>query len=318
MNRINFWASDFSLKSGEGKLARMFVNKLKQKNTTNKIIQIKSRFTKNDGNLKNQFFSSFLHKYLIPLYGAFRLWVFYFRGGKICYLNYLPLWNFTIFLLLPPKCILGPITGTIDKQAQFFLKKLLENISALIIKIRYKKIIFANNFYQDKFKNHFHNFIMSDFGTKNTKNKNKFDFIFYIRDEFLEKNTFIKNLIEHLSLLNYKIVTIGGTINIRGVKNFGYCGHKKTQKIISSCKYSVANRENLYSFFTQDCLKNNLIVFYNEQFKQYEQLKLKNFNPINFDNHNLAIKRILLTIKTNAIKNNFKKINFSEYFNNLI
>ena len=295
----------------------MFVNNLKQKNTTNKIIQIKSRFTKNDSNLKNQFFSSFFHKYLIPLYGAFRLWIFYFRGDKICYLNYLPLWNFTIFLLLPPKCILGPITGTIDKQAQFFLKRLLENISTLIIKIRYKKIIFANNFCQDKFKNHFHNFIMSDFRAKNTKNKKKFDFIFYIRDEFLKKNNFIRNLIYRLSL-NYKIATIAGTININGVKNFGYCSYKKTQKIISSCKYSVTNRENLYSFFTQDCLKNNLIVFYNEQFRPYEKIKLKNFYPINYDNYNLAIKKILLIIKKNPKKINFKKINFNEYFSDLI
>ena len=27
------------------------------------------------------------------------------------YLNYLPLWNFLIFILLPPKTLLGPITG---------------------------------------------------------------------------------------------------------------------------------------------------------------------------------------------------------------
>lgn len=318
MNKIVFWASDFSIKSGEGKLARMFVNKLKQKKTVNKLFHIKSRFAKNNSNLKNPFFSSFFHKYAIPLYGALRLWIFYLRGNKICYLNYLPLWNFTIFLLLPPKCILGPITGTVDKQAEFFFKKLLENISSLIIKLRYKKIIFANNFYQNKFKNNFHNFILSEFKIKHNKNKSKFDFIFYIRNEFAKKNIFIKKLIEHLSLLNYKILTIGDTINIKNVINLGYCSHKKIEKIISTCKYALANRENLYSFFAQDCLKNNLIVFYNEEFKQFEQLKLKNFKPINYDNHNVAIKKILLATKTNLIKNNFKKINFDEYFNNLI
>ena len=78
MNRINFWASDFSLKSGEGKLARMFVNKLKQKNTTNKIIQIKSRFTKNDGNLKNQFFSSFFAQIFDSSVWSFSLMGFLF------------------------------------------------------------------------------------------------------------------------------------------------------------------------------------------------------------------------------------------------
>jgi len=38
---------------------------------------------------------------------------------------------------------------------------------------------------------------------------------------------------------------------------------KKANKIISECKYAISNPENLYSFFVQDCLSNNLIVFYN-------------------------------------------------------
>ena len=33
------------------------------------------------------------------------------KNKEICYINYLPLWNFLIFILLPPKTILGPVTG---------------------------------------------------------------------------------------------------------------------------------------------------------------------------------------------------------------
>ena len=33
------------------------------------------------------------------------------KGNKTCYVNYLPMWNFLVFLILPPSTLLGPITG---------------------------------------------------------------------------------------------------------------------------------------------------------------------------------------------------------------
>lgn len=110
--------------------------------------------------------------------------------------------------------------------------------------------------------------------------------------------------------LNFKIVTIGDKIQKKNILNFGYQNKNITQKIISSCRYSLCNRENLYSFFAQDCLKNNLTVFYNSQFKKYEILKISNFYPINFNDHNLATKQILnkISIKKKKILFLLKKI----------
>ena len=45
-NKIIFWASDYSSKSGEGKLAKLFISKLKIYKKNTKIIPIKSLFTK--------------------------------------------------------------------------------------------------------------------------------------------------------------------------------------------------------------------------------------------------------------------------------
>ena len=146
-NKIVFWASDYSDKSGEGKLALLFVNRLKKYNKNNKTKLIKSIFTKTNKKGNKIFFSSWIHKYLGSIYGAGNLWYYYFRGYKTCYLNYLPLWNFLIFLFLPPNSILGPIPGSVSRSNSFFLKKVLERISVPIIKLRYKKVIFSNNFY---------------------------------------------------------------------------------------------------------------------------------------------------------------------------
>ena len=180
-NKIVFWASDYSDKSGEGKLALLFVKKLKKYNKNIKTKLIKSIFTKTNKKGNKIFFTSWLHKYLGPIYGAGILWFYYFRSYKTCYLNYLPLWNFLIFLLLPPNSILGPITGSISRSNSFFLKKILERISVLIIKLRYKKVIFSNNFYKKIFKKSLHNFIMSNFSARNSEyKKNMILFFIYV------------------------------------------------------------------------------------------------------------------------------------------
>jgi len=320
VNKIIFWASDYSSRSGEGILARIFIKKLKKNKKIDHIYRIKSNFVKLDINLSKKKFTSLIHKYIIPLYGVLNLWFFSLKNHKTAYLNYLPLWNFVILLLLPPNCLLGPITGTIDEKKKFFLKNLLEKISEIIIKIRYKKAIFANNFFKNRFEEHLHNFIISDFKKVNIESKKKYDFIFYIRKDFFNKNYFFQNLISNLLNLNFKIVTIGDKIQKKNILNFGYQNRKITQKIISSCRYSVSNRENLYSFFAQDCLKNNLTVFYNSQFKKYEIFKTSNLYPINFEDYNLATNQILKKIN-NKKKNfivSFRKNLFDNYFNNLI
>ena len=75
------------------------------------------------------------------------------RKKKIVYLNYLPLWNFLIFLILPSKTVLGPITGGAEflqvNNFNTYLRKyffpLLYKISLTIINIKFKKVIFSTN-----------------------------------------------------------------------------------------------------------------------------------------------------------------------------
>jgi len=318
-NKIIFWASDYSSKSGEGKLAKLFISKLKIYKKNTKIIPIKSLFTKKNNNLKKAFFTTRLHKYVGPIYGIIYLWYFFLKGYRPCYLNYCPLWNFIVFLFLPPTTILGPITGSALKDTKFFAKNLFEQISIMIIKVRYQNIIFSNNFYRNTFKKSYHNFILLDFSIKKmNNNKKKYDFIFYIRSEFYKKNVFLQSLINDLLKLNFTIATIGDKIKLDKVINFGHCDKNKVNKIISLSEYAIGNKENLYSFFTQDCLKHNLIVFYNIDFLNYELFKFNNFYPIVYNNQRLALKQILKKIKIKKKSNHFKKINFDNYFKDLL
>jgi hypothetical protein len=110
------WCSDFENYRGEGILARIFLEKISF--NSNKKFFIKTPgntylFYNNNITLikKKDFNLNFFNKYIILFYGIFLIWVNFYKKKNIIYLNYLPLWNFFIFFLLPRKTILGPITG---------------------------------------------------------------------------------------------------------------------------------------------------------------------------------------------------------------
>ena len=89
MNEIYFWANDTKKNSGEGILALNFLNLLKTKFRDHKLINL-NKFKK-----KNNFF----YNYFTPFFGVILIWKYYFQGKKICYINYLPIWNFLILFL---------------------------------------------------------------------------------------------------------------------------------------------------------------------------------------------------------------------------
>ena len=194
------------------------------------------------------------------------MWSKFLNNKKTCYINYLPLWNFLIFLLLPPRTIIGPITGTIlRKKIYSIIFYFFEIISLCIIKLRHEKVFFSHNFYIINYrlnKKHFiGNFIFKDFFYRKKNKNKKYDFIVYFRKGEKLYQNYIFKIIKKMNSLNYKFAIIGDKIILKDSKNFGYISRKKANKIISQSKYAIANPENLYSYFVQDCLSNHLIVF---------------------------------------------------------
>ena len=53
--------------------------------------------------------------------GIIYSWIYYLKGFRVIYINYLPLWNPIPFVTLPPNSVLGPITGSV-----FIRKKIFE------------------------------------------------------------------------------------------------------------------------------------------------------------------------------------------------
>ena len=91
--KIFIWCCDFNKNSGEGIIANKFINDLKLNNSYRKL-RINSP--------KNKSKNLLVERFIKPFIGLIYLWKIYifYKNKDICYVNYLPLWNFILFLLL--------------------------------------------------------------------------------------------------------------------------------------------------------------------------------------------------------------------------
>lgn len=267
--KLYIWASDISNVSGEGKLARLFIANF-NKNIKYKIILNKKRK---------------YHRYFSPLVGILFCWQKYLNKQKVCYLNYLPLWNFLIFVFLPPGTLLGPITGGANFKKSFtlnyfiraFLFPIFYKISECFLNLRFNKIVFSTDLLKEylsnkiKKKSEF-NYILKNIKIKKKINKN-IDFIIYYRKHKNKLNLFPYKFIKKLILKNFKVIVVGDKLRINFVKNLGYIKNKTLDEIQSRSKFTIASNENIYSFFTLECIQNNVKIIVDKKHKY----KVKDF-----------------------------------------
>jgi hypothetical protein len=323
-NRFYFWASDLRENSGEGILANKFLADIKKYNKKYILINI----NKNRGN-----YNTFFNKYILNFFGAIKLWKYYFKGYKIIYINYLPIWNFFIFLILPPKTIFGPITGTLlfNKESLFdyicrgILLTAFINIGLFIIFLRRKKILFStellkHNIKKNKYTRCYFNYVLQTFtGFWSGKNKRKIDFLIYNRKHKNKNNTFVENFIKNVNR-KYKIVVVGDQINLKNVSNRGHISREKLKSLLQNTKYTFGSSENLYTLFVLDAISKGVFIFYDKRLKIFNsQIKYNNMMAINYNDITSSFKYIVRKINSKKIlakSNYFKKKNYEKYFKN--
>jgi hypothetical protein len=279
-NNLFIWVCDYSENSGEGKLARLFINHLNKKKQFNINLNQKKKFKQ---------------KYLPTFFGICYCWKKYFKNEKVCYLNYLPFWNFLIFVFLPPKTIIGPITGgsNFPKSPYFnylirgFIFPIFYKISEFFINLRNVEIIFSTdllkkNLFKKTIKKSKFNFILKIF-SKQKKQKKKIDFIIYYRRHKNKVSFFPYQFVEKLVKSNYKISIVGDKLKMPLVKNLGKLSNKKVLQLQASAKYTIASEENIYSIFVIECISNYVKVILNERQSNKIKFFKKNFIKVNFD-----------------------------------
>jgi hypothetical protein len=318
---IFIWSSDFEEFTGEGLLARSFVENLFATKNKIKIVSNNSVFFYNKKILikkKKKYKNNFINKYLFPYYGILLIWYYYLKNKKTVYINYLPLWNFIIFLLLPRDTLLGPITGNLYKakvnSLNSFIRKIIFPlfyfISIKIIFKKYKNIVFSTDNLKELVYTKLKKFCLFNicllFYKKRKIVKKNIDFLFYFRKHASKNNQFLEFIIKQLADRGFKIVVVGDKFNYKKIKNYTNIPRVKLLPLLDQTRYSVSVGDNLYSLFFLDCLSCNVILFYNKH------LKFKNnffldfpLIPLNFNDFEISLKIIILKYKNFY----FEKIN---------
>tara|TARA_B110000114_G_C15056987_1_gene383687 strand:+ start:285 stop:1181 length:897 start_codon:yes stop_codon:yes gene_type:complete len=293
---IYVWACDYSSKTGEGNLAKLFVNlqlnKYKKKN-----IKGPKDFT------KKYYYKVITYKYMAPIIGIFFCWKYYLKNKEICYINYLPLWNFIVFLLLPPRTIIGPITGgsfyivdDFQSLVRRYIFPIFYKFSIFLILKRNYTIIFATDLLKKKLpkklidKSSF-NFVFYLFKPKKISKKIKNSFVIYYKKHKNKNKFFPYNFIKKLLKFNYKIYIIGDFLNIKNVKNFGFIKKDRLYKLLKKTKYSILSGENIFSLFTMDCINNNIKILVNKEYNYKIIHFKKHFKSINMENKNNTLTK---------------------------
>ena len=267
MSQKYFWVCDFSTNTGEGNLARLYLKKIKNKK---KVISCDLFF-------KNKIIKKIInYKYISPFFGILICWYLFFKKKDITYINYLPLWNFLIFLLLPPSTKIGPITGgaIFPKNNQYLIRNyifpILYRFSEIIINLRYEKVLFSTSLLKKyllkkTIKKSEFNFVFDYIKIKNKKKK-IIDFLIYFRrhknKEDLFNYSFLKKITMRQSL---KICIVGDRLNLPKIKNLGYISNTRLIDLLSKTKYTLSSNENIFSFFNIECINNNVKIYANKK-----------------------------------------------------
>lgn len=327
-NIIYAWSSDFEDFTGEGILARNYLNKvlgnykvkikIKSNNSeyvifNNKIKKIRSSKYKN--NFVNKYIKLFLGILYIRRYNA--------RGYKTLYINYLPLWNFLIFLFLPKNTYLGPITGgkyivkslTFNAVVRKYMFPILFKLSSLILEKKNINLLFSTNMLKDYLtnkilKNSIFELNLICFEPKRRKKKD-IDFLFYYRIHANKSNYFMSKLINRLADNKKKIYVVGDKFPNHEVKNLGNIKRELVLEYLSRTKFSLNSGENFYSLFALDCISNHVTLFVDKKSYVKKNYFLdKNIYPLNLNKFSISYETICKKIiKQKIFFNNFTLIN---------
>ena len=290
--KIFVWACDYSDNTGEGKLARLFLNKMNEKDNFYFILNQKKKIKQ---------------KYLSTIFGIIYCWKKFLKNERVCYLNYLPLWNFLIFIFLPPKTILGPITGGANYSKSNLLSyftrgiifPIFYKISEYSLSLRQSNLVFSTDLlkkYLSKktIKKSSFNFVVKNFLlTKKVRRRKKIDFLIYYRKHNNKISYFPYNLVKKLIRLKYKVHIVGDKLNFPNIKNYGFISSNKLSNLQSLAKYTIMSHENPYSFFILECLSNDVKIIVKQDMKRKIILPKKNLIKLDYDSFN-SIKKLRL------------------------
>ena len=207
---------------------------------------------------------------------------------------------------MPPKTILGPITGGANYSKSnifsYFIRgiifPLFYKISEFSLNLRHSNLVFSTDLLKKYLskktirKSNF-NFIVKNFLWKNIKRRKKIDFLIYYRKHSNKMNFFPYDFIKKLIKLKFKVHIVGDKLNLPNIKNYGFISNERLSNLQSLTKYTIMSGENPYSFFILECMSKDVKIIIKKNMKKNIALPKKNLIELDYDSLN-SIKKLKL------------------------
>jgi hypothetical protein len=330
-NSLFIWATDFRPYGGEGILSREFSTELSRfhKNinvvvvSTDRISKYKSGLLINEKILidtkgfDQDLNQGVYNKYFAPFKGVFLLRKYRKKYKYIAYINYLPLWNIFLFLLLPKQTILGPIVGGYPGVSRSLFRRLFfpffYMLSGKIISKRFKSISLGNPgtyvYFPTKYRDSIVTNIFGALPSINILRKHKilnqnivkeYDVFVYYRIHSTRYPVEMENIVNELSFAGFRVCIIGDNIDNDRVFNYGFLPHEDTIRLLSKSQISIAFSQNIFSliFFESIAVGTPPLVFSGGGHEKYKNFV--NFSDLDkcfYEISSLDAKKVCDTTK---------------------
>lgn len=261
--------------------------------------------------------------YLITFYHAFLANFFKNKSNDVFFLNYLPLWNFLIFLILDKKIIIGPITGNSVPRFSFsffrnLLFPILNFLSSFIILLKWKNI-YPSNFHVGKYfriKNYFYPSIINikfDISQKTVIN-NRVNIGFYYRSHPIKNCGYFINFLNRYSNLYDDVIFHifgefpGDLENNFNVIYHGYLNSVELNQLFSHFDgYITLSEENagILTWLAFNYSLPSLTLEKTEASNLYGNQLCVSINNLNYNEIAIGIINLIDLIKNDDVKNVF-------------
>ncbi len=293
-NAVVVWASDFEGIGGEGVLANLVVNALVAGFPGRAIIvvspyAIHAMRSGKPSHIRaiNPFGlppltsahqdnrQTFFTKYIVPFAGACFLRSIAKRR-KTMYLNYLPLWNFLLLLLIPRSSVLGPVVGgyppavsmrqLVKKPAVLVrgaLMPLCYFAGAAVITRKFPLLVLGNpctyRFFPASYRRNILFSCVNILAARATTVADRpempaYDVFFYLRGHPSRHPEASRTLLAEISRLGYKVCVAGDLANVPGVTDKGYVPHERLLRLLVDSASFVCLSDNLFAITTIEAL----------------------------------------------------------------
>ena len=143
-------------------------------------------------------------------------------------------------------------------------------ISEYFLNLRYKKVLFSTSLLKNNLNKHtkkkaYFDYVFNKIEIKKLQKKT-IDFLIYYKRNKNKLSFFPDKTLKNIFKAGYNIGIVGDKLQSPYVVNYGLVKKIKLNGLLAKTRFTIASGENVYSFFSLDCINNHITIFIDKKY----------------------------------------------------